>query len=77
MSSSSLMSFLSNGRQTWNEYSKWEHMKVPHNLLKSVDMIFINDAFIVLITEFKRFVAFAHWQGGLSVSSTIMPKPRL
>ncbi len=62
MSFSSLMSFLSNGRQTWNEYSKWGRMKVPHNLLKSVGMIFINDAFIFLITEFARLAAFEHWQ---------------
>ncbi len=52
------MSFLSHGRQAWNEYSKWGRRKVPYNLSKNVFVIFINVAFII---EFALFAAFAYW----------------
>ncbi len=57
-SSSSLMSFLSHGRQAWNEYSKWGLIKVPYNLSKSVDVILINDVLMALIIEFALLEAF-------------------
>ncbi len=75
-SSSNSMSFLSHGRQTWNEYSKWGCIKAACSLSKSVGVIFINDAFMALIIELALFAAFAHWRWGLSVSSTITPKSR-
>ncbi len=54
-SSSNLMSFLSHGRQAWNEHSKWGLIKVPCRLSKSVGVVFINDAFMALIIEFALF----------------------
>ncbi len=56
------MSFLSHGRQAWNEHSKWGRVKVPYNLSKSVGVIFINDALEALVIEFTLFAAFAHWR---------------
>ncbi len=54
-------SFLRDGRQAWNEHSKWGRMKVRYNLSKRAVVIFINDAFMAVIIEFALFAAFAHW----------------
>ncbi len=55
-----LISFFSDGRQTWNEYYKWEWMSFPYHLWKSAGVISFNDVFMALIIEFALFAAFAH-----------------
>ncbi len=51
--------FFSHGHQAWNEYSKWGWMNVPYSIWKSAKVIFIIDALMALIIEFRGINALA------------------